>query len=152
MSARFRARRQLVNRTVSRVAEWATRASDVRAALVVGSYAYGQPKMSSDVDLVLLVDDIEFHLDSLDFVYAATTHGRVVRREQWGPMHERRVRVPSGLLIEFGVSRPSWVSRPVDAGTARVLTDGCKILYDEDLVGPAMHSLGLTPRDWQPVS
>lgn len=151
MSARFRARRQLVNRIASHVAEWAAGEPYVRAATVVGSYAYGRPRMSSDVDLVLLTDDPGRHLDSLDFASATTSRGRLVRSQRRGPMHERRIRVPSGLLIEFGISTPSWVDRPVDPGTARVLTDGCKILYDEDLVAPALRSLNLAPRDWTPT-
>lgn len=148
VSARFRARRQLVNRVVGTAADWAAGRQDVRSAIVVGSYAYGRPRMSSDVDLVFLADDVEKHLESLDFVSAITPRSTLVRSAQWGPMHERRVRLPGGLLVEFGITTPAWVDEPVDPGTARVVTDGCKILYDEELVSAALLSLGLPPERW----
>lgn len=152
MSARFRARRQLVNRVVLSAADWAAGGQDIRSAIVVGSYAYGRPRMSSDVDMVFLTDDVEKHLESLDFVSAITPRSTLVRSAQWGPMHERRVRLPGGLLVEFGITTSAWVDQPVDSGTARVVADGCKILYDQGLVGAALVSLGLVAEPWTPVT
>jgi hypothetical protein len=37
----------------------------------------------------------------------------------------------SGFEIEFGFAAPSWAStEPLDAGTARVVRDGCLPLHD----------------------
>lgn len=130
MSARFRARRYLVNKVVARAAAWAVRQPDVRACIVVGSYAYGRPRMASDVDLVILSETPRRHLDNLDFISEIAPRGRLVRSVQWGPMHERRVRLPGGLLVEFGITAPGWAAVPLDARTAKVLTDGCKVLTD----------------------
>ncbi|GAB3566926.1 hypothetical protein GCM10027344_28880 [Spelaeicoccus albus] len=109
--------------------------------------------MSSDVDLVFLTDDVEKHLESLDFVSAIVApRSTLVRSAQWGPMHERRVRQPGGLVVEFGITTCAWMDQPVDPGTARVVADGCKILYDQDLVSAALVSLGLVAERWTPVS
>ncbi|MBW3086838.1 hypothetical protein KEM60_03067 [Austwickia sp. TVS 96-490-7B] len=63
--------------------------------------------MASDVDLVVLTDEAQAHLRSPDFIAATCPDGRLVRSEQWGPMNERRVRLPSGLYVECcqGTSR-----------------------------------------------
>jgi predicted nucleotidyltransferase len=49
------ARLHEVNAIVSRARDLAERHAEVRAMVVVGSYAYGQPRMDSDIDLVIAV-------------------------------------------------------------------------------------------------
>ena len=149
MSARFRARRHQVRQVVARTRQWAMTHQDVRASFVVGSYAYGRPRMGSDVDILFLTETPQAHLVGLEFVSAIVPGARLVRAEQWGPLHERRVRLPSGLLVEFGISTPQWCALPLDAGTARVLTDGCKILTDDGLVRDALTALGKPATQWR---
>jgi hypothetical protein len=38
----------------------------------------------------------------------------------------------SGLQVELGLVPPHWAALPLDPGTAKVLRDGCKILYDRE--------------------
>lgn len=150
MSARFHARRQRAARVIDRVADWSTTQSDLAASLVVGSYAYGRPRMGSDIDLVLLFQDPDARLADLGFLNALLPKGRLFRSEQWGPMHERRVRLPSGLQVEVGISSPQWAAVPVDPGTAKVLTDGCRVLFDpEGLVGAALRALDVPASAWR---
>jgi len=53
--------------------------------------------------------------------------------QQWGAIAERRIVLPSGLEVEVGIGPLSWAQiDPVDAGTRRVVTDGCRILHDPD--------------------
>lgn len=48
-------------------------------------------------------------------------------------MTERRLRLRSGLEIEFGIAPLSWASTaPLDAGTARVIHDGYIPIFDPD--------------------
>lgn len=152
MSARFRARRHLVNQVVARAANWAAAQPDVHACVVVGSYAYGRPRMGSDVDLVILSEASRRHLDDLCFISEITPQGRLVRSAQWGSLRERRVRLPGGLFVEFGIATPGWATIPVDPGTAKVITDGCRILTDTGLIADALISLGHAPRRWRPVT
>lgn len=151
MGVRFRARRRAVNDVVARAARWASNQPDVISVVVVGSYAAGRARMGSDLDLVILSERVEEHLADLAFVQGIASGGRVVRCEQWGPMHERRVRLESGLIVEFGVSTPAWAALPLDAGTAKVLSDGCRIVVDDGTVGGALESIGRPVVEWRPV-
>lgn len=152
MSARFRARRRAVSEIVTRAAQWANDQPDVAAILVVGSYAYGRPRMGSDVDLIILSGRVEAHLADLAFAHRVAPGGRVIRREQWGPIHERRVRLRSGLLVEFGLATPDWAGVPLDAGTSRVLSDGCQVVVDpEGIVTAALESIDRPASHWRPL-
>jgi predicted nucleotidyltransferase len=151
MSARFRARRRVVNEVVARAARWANAQPDVPAVVVVGSYAYGRPRMGSDVDLVILSTRVSEHLGDPAFVQTITPGGRVIRREQWGAVHERRVRLRSGLLVEFGLTTPDWAALPLDAGTTRVLAKGCQIVVDDGRMLRALESISRPAVNWRPV-
>ena len=60
-------------------------------------------------------------------------------------MHERRVRLPTGLDVEFGITSPSWAGLPLDQGTRRVLADGAVALHGPDyLLTPASHAAQMT--------
>jgi uncharacterized protein len=46
---------------------------------------------------------------------------------------ERRVRLQSGLEVEFGIAPLSWAATdPLDAGTRKVVQGGFRILVDPD--------------------
>jgi nucleotidyltransferase-like protein len=152
MDARFRARRHAVDQIVQRAEDWAEKQADVRAMAVVGSYAYGRPRMGSDVDLVVLSDDLGRHLREQTFIRSITPGGRLIRSKQWGPMHERRVRLRSGLLVEFGLTEPAWAGLPLDGGTAKVITDGCRIVVDDGRLSRALGSIGRPVVPWTPTA
>ena len=57
----------------------------------------------------------------------------LIATRQWGPLTERRVALPSGPEIEFGVVPQSWADiDPPDPGTVRVVHDGLQIIYSPD--------------------
>jgi len=56
----------------------------------------------------------------------------IVRTQDWGALTERRVRIASGLEIEFGFASPSWAATdPIDPGTVKVVRRGCTLILDE---------------------
>jgi Nucleotidyltransferase domain len=152
MGARFRARRHAVDEVVARAGLWAHAQPDVLAVVVVGSYAYERPRMSSDVDLVMVSTRVSEHLSGLAFIQTITPTGRVIRRREWGPVHERRVRLGSGLHVEFGLTTPDWVALPLDAGAATVLSHGCKIVTDDGRITRALESICRPAVAWRPVA
>ena len=91
-------------------------------------------RVSSDVDLVLLSENIESYVTTTEWIWsAASQEGSIVRSKAWGPVRERRVELASGLLVEYGFAPISWASLdPLDRGSASVVADGCRILYDPD--------------------
>lgn len=113
-----------------RTTQWAHASADIRAVAVVGSWARGEQRMDSDVDLVIVVNDVNpfLHDDSWIAPLGGTT---MVRTQQWGLSHERRFALVSGLEVEAGFVTDEWTrTNPVDAGTRRVVTDGMDIVYD----------------------
>ena len=124
-------RRTEVDRILGTASRWASGRRDVTALGLAGSWARGAERMSSDVDLVVLTTSPESYIQSEDWL-SDFGDPPVVRTQEWGGMlTERRVRLDSGLEIEFGFTRPAWSAvDPVDAGTRRVVSDGMRPLYD----------------------
>ena len=121
-----------VNNLLARAARWAAGRSHVRGLLLVGFWARGTPRPDSDVDLVLLTEDVERYLDGQELVRALGAI-RLVRSQNWGAIEERRLLLPSGLEVEVGVGHPSWARiDPVDQGTRRVIRNGARILHDPE--------------------
>ncbi|HEX6420021.1 MAG TPA: nucleotidyltransferase domain-containing protein [Acidimicrobiales bacterium] len=125
-------RRRDYLRVVRSVAAWATQQPDVVGVAVVGSWARGQARMDSDVDLVVLTNDKDRYITDGRWVPDAVGESaELVRTQEWGPLTERRVVLRSGLEVEFGFVPPSWASvDPADPGTACVVRDGCSPLVD----------------------
>ncbi len=125
-----------VGRICSHIAAWAEARPDVIGAALVGSWARGEATPASDVDVVVLVTDPATYVETtgwVDDVADPAGGGELVATRDWGAITERRVRLDSGLEIEFGFGEPSWAATaPVDPGTGRVVTDGCQVLFDRD--------------------
>lgn len=109
------------------VEDWARRQADIVGVAVVGSWARSQARMDSDIDVVVLtLSKDRFVIGNKWVVEAVSQEAKIVRTQEWGPLTERRVRLPSGMDVEFGFAPPSWASTdPVDPGTAQVVLDGC---------------------------
>ncbi len=99
---------------------------------MVGSWARGAGRLDSDLDILLLTDDPERLTESQEWLHEIGDPP-VVRRDQFGPIVECRVRFASGLELELGIGPLTWANmRPLDAGTRMVVSDGLQILYDPD--------------------
>jgi predicted nucleotidyltransferase len=119
-------------RVCNAAAEWAGEDPSIRAVGLAGSYARGGARADSDVDLVVLADDPRRLLEG-DEWHDRFGDVELVRREQFGLLVERRLRLPSGLEIEVGIVPISWAATdPVDPGTHRVVREGFRILFERD--------------------
>jgi predicted nucleotidyltransferase len=124
------ARHEEVRRLLGAVRDWGALRPDVRALGLVGSWARGTPRMDSDIDVLLLTDDVARYVERDDWIHGLAAE-QVVRTTAWGPIVERRLRYPSGLELEVGIGRPDWAFvDPVDAGTRHVVREGLRILHD----------------------
>lgn len=118
------------------VTHWFAARPDVAAIALVGSVARGTARPDSDIDLVLLVHDPQVYRRDQTWpaqlpwqTIGATVQN--VKDEDYGALWARFVTLSSGRIIEFGFAAPSWAQiDPVDAGTRRVVADGCRVLYD----------------------
>lgn len=117
---------------VRSVTAWADGQRDITGLAVVGSWARREPRMDSDLDLVVLTADKQRYVTDDRWVMGAVgQQAELVRTQAWGPLTERRVALQSGFEIEFGFVAPTWAStQPLDAATANVVRDGCLPLHD----------------------
>lgn len=121
-----------VARLLDDIERWARGRNDILGVAVVGSWARGAATMASDLDIVLLTTDPAVYLAPTGW-WGFLGPAELVTSKRWGALGERRVALPSGLEIEFGIVEPSWaLADPPDPGTLRVLSDGLDIIFDRD--------------------
>ncbi len=115
---------------IAGVRTWAAGRGDVVAVALAGSQARGTAGPDSDVDLVVITSAPTAHLPPEGPAAALPVGAVATRTRWWGPVLERRFRLPSGLEVELGFAPVSWAAAPVDGGTARVVADGFVVLHD----------------------
>lgn len=118
-------------RIIDAAERWAPTVVGLRAVGLAGSWARGTAKAGSDVDLIVVVDDVEAWVSSSEWIGDFGQSVSVVD-EDWGMVRSRRVQYASGAEVEFGLTTIEWAAVPLDAGTARVIADGFRILHDPD--------------------
>jgi uncharacterized protein len=116
---------------IERVTRWAADRKDVLGLLLVGSCARDAARPDSDIDLVLLTEEIARYADN---AWADELNlGTLTRVRSWGPITERRFLTDTGLEVEINIGSPDWANvAPVDPGTQQVVTDGARILHDPE--------------------
>ncbi len=125
-----------VERFLDDLVDWVRSQPDIRAVGLVGSYARGAATPTSDVDLVLLARQPGQYLNNTDW---ARRFGliRDQRVEDYGRLTSLRVWYADGLEVEYGLTDLTWAAPPLDAGTARVIADGLRVLFEhEPLLSP----------------
>jgi nucleotidyltransferase-like protein len=122
---------------VSEVTRWAEARGGVQALGLVGSWARGQARADSDIDLIVLAAKPERYresawLDELDWSRVGAKPATWTD-ETYGAVWSRRVLLDDGTEVEFSFGSPSWAAvDPFDAGTRRVLSGGCRVLHDPE--------------------
>jgi GrpB-like predicted nucleotidyltransferase (UPF0157 family)/predicted nucleotidyltransferase len=116
---------------ISSVIEWAGLQSDVLGVALVGSFARGAEQEHSDIDLVIIVRNPAWWLETHEWL-ERFGGVRTVDLEDYGLLQSRRVRYENGIEVEFGITSDEWLNTaPIDEGTRRVMSDGHRILDDK---------------------
>lgn len=115
---------------IRNVEEWSKREPHIESVIVVGSYARGTNKDTSDIDLCIITSNKEAMVENQDFV---KVFGDIEKKqtEYYGACTSIRVWYKDGREIEFGIVEPSWIEIPLDAGTYKVLSNGYKVITDK---------------------
>lgn len=115
---------------LEKAAQWAADEPAVLALVLVGSWARGENRPDSDMDLVILTDEKEKFLNGGEYF---GRFGDILRQnvEYYGRCTSVRVFYDGGREVEFGLVDGGWASLPLDAGTRRVLTNGYRVLVDK---------------------
>jgi predicted nucleotidyltransferase len=115
---------------------WSSIRADIRAVALVGSYARNAATETSDVDLVIIVDDPQKYLTNLEWtkVFGIAIAQQI---EEYGMLTSLRVWYESGLEIEYGFTTREWAQVPLDEGTRQVINNGMRVLFEkETLLSP----------------
>lgn len=124
-------------RLTAGLAQWAEREPSCRALAAVGSWTRGVARPDSDLDLIVLTDDLDRWARGDDWLQAllidlgfAPAAGRL---ERHGVARSWRVAVARTVELELTLADVSWAhASPIDPGTRRVATDGLRVLVDKD--------------------
>ena len=112
---------------------WASRQADIQGIALVGSYARGDAKDDSDIDLVILTDLPQKYLAEVQW---PKRFGTVEKRqdEDYGKLTSLRIWYQDGREVEYGITTPDWAAIPLDEGTRRVIVGGMIVLFERDNV------------------
>jgi predicted nucleotidyltransferase len=121
----------LVYNFLEQVVKWASTTPGIRAAALVGSHARYSARPDSDVDLVLIVDNPQGFTHNRDWINQFGKHVKS-QEEDYGLVTSFRIWYQDGLEVEIGFTDQRWVSKPLDEGTRRVMTDGIRVLFEEN--------------------
>jgi hypothetical protein len=125
-------RRAEVEALYEKLKAWVVEQPTIRAMGIAGSWARGDARESSDVDVLLLTASPDLYIESDQWLEGLLPLP-IIRREQFGVITERRVLMASGLEVEFGIGPLVWASTtPIDEGTRQVVSAGFIVLYDPD--------------------
>jgi ribosomal protein S18 acetylase RimI-like enzyme len=116
---------------IEKVRQWACTKDRVAALALVGSHARQQVRPDSDIDFVIISDDVAMLEKDISWLNRFGTVQRQAK-EKWGSVTAIRVFYDDGQEIEFGLALKNWAAIPADAGTKRVVKDGIVILKDPD--------------------
>ena len=112
------------------IKKWAKKEELIESIIVVGSYARGTYKVTSDIDLIIITSDKEKMLKNQTFI---NLFGEIKKSqiEYYGACTSIRVWYKDGKEVEFGIVSTSWIEKPLDKGTIKVLRDGFKVVIDK---------------------
>ena len=115
---------------IDTVKQWAEENGKIDSVIIVGSYARGTNTDTSDLDLVILTPCGDEMVENQEFT---ELFGKMKKRqtEYYGACTSARVWYQSGMEVEFGLVKPSWIDVPLDRGTYQVLSDGYKVVLDK---------------------
>ena len=115
---------------LKKVIDWAGSLPDCSGFALLGSHARGEATPASDIDLVFITTTPQQYLRDTGWL---GQFGEILRtsREDWGKVQSVRVWYKDGYEVEFGIADLSWVSLPLDEGTAKTISDGMVILYEK---------------------
>ena len=114
---------------------WASDQPDVQGIALVGSYARGEARTDSDIDLVILTDQPSKYLDDMQWMGRFGTAEKH-QTEDYGKLISLRVWYQDGAPaeVEYGITTPDWAAIPLDAGTQEVMRGGIIVLFEQGML------------------
>jgi len=122
---------QLAKERIEQVKLWLSKQPDVVASMLIGSYARGSERDDSDVDFIVVVEDVDKWLTNKNWV---KLFGQVISftTEVFEDVRAVRVYYEDGLELEFGFVSKTWLQKPYVPSTQEVFDKKFVILYDKE--------------------
>lgn len=125
------------DRLISGFSEWARREPSCRALGLIGSWARGEARPDSDLDLIVLAEDLDRWVGSHAWLQRLTAaldfSPGEPRMERYGAARSWRVMLGASVELELTFVDPSWAALdPIDEGTRLVVLGGLQALVDKD--------------------
>jgi len=116
---------------IEAVKRWAASKPDVLAVALVGSYARDNATETSDIDLIIILDDPQSYLENTGWLQ---DFGRLERQqmEDHGLVRSLRGWYSDGMEVEFGLTTKAWISPPLDEGTLKTIRDGLQVIFERE--------------------
>ena len=135
-----------VSNALSTITRWAAQRDDVLAVGLVGSWARNAAREDSDVDLVILTETPAAYR-AHEWHASIELEIQTWEDAEYGPLWSRHMKLTGSLEVEFGFTTRTWASiEPLDAGTRRVIGDGCHVLFDPERILNKLKDTVSTPR------
>lgn len=108
---------------------WAATEARIQAVALIGSHARHTATPESNVDLIVMVSPPNIYLRHVQWT---SLFGDVAREhlEDCGNRTSLRVWYSDGLEVEFGFVDETWVARPLDEDTLRIVSGGMKVMFE----------------------
>ena len=120
------------------VVKWAETLYDIYAFSLVGSRARGTARRDLEIDLIILTSNLSGYRKSqtwLDLIDWQKVGSPVKdwKDVDYGLAWSGHVYLEDETEIELGFGSLKWASiDPIDTGSFRVVSDGCRIVYDSE--------------------
>jgi len=131
-------RRAEVNAIIGAVARWAIERDDIRALALAGSWARGNPRQASDIDLLLLSDRAHDYRGRRKWLSEINFRDAGYRQQSsesaiYGVVWSRHIHLLPAVELELTFAPCSWAKTdPVDEGTQGLVKDAFRIIFDRD--------------------
>lgn len=123
---------------VDSVRRWVEERDDLRALALVGSWARGNPKSDSDLDLIIVANSPQAYrvptkwLRGIHFAKAALK----IRRYEtcvYGNVWSSHIYLEPEAEVELTFAAPAWAcTNPIDPGTRSIVADAFRTIVDKD--------------------
>jgi len=125
---------EIARQLIEIVTDWARHAEDVRAVALVGSWARGEARADSDLDLVVLaIEPQAYQGERLPLPELAGFRVAERRQVRYGVVTSQVLTLEPPAEMELTFADLTWArTDPVDLGTASVVRGGFKVLIDKD--------------------
>ena len=117
---------------------WVQHSAGLRGLAVIGSWARGDPRPESDLDLLIVAADPEHYRLGLSWtgtIGLAAAGFTIVAQEtaQYGAVFSYHFKLSPKADVELSFAARSWAAtNPIDTGTLRVARAGLAVIVDKD--------------------